>query len=236
MMVLGLIPARAGSSELKLKNIRPVNGRPLIEYTIEAALASKIDRVIVSTDSEEIAEIARAAGAEVPFLRPGKYASNSATAMSVVQHCLEWLKREKGRLPEAVCYLQPTSPLRTTDLIDKAIDLLDDETDSVLSLVPVRQHPYYMFEMGPEGRMKEFLKIGNKPERRQDLPTLFSISGTIFLSKTSYLLGCSGEVINYDNFKPLIVGVREAVDIDTVFDLQIAECLMSMKGQGELAG
>ena len=114
---LGIIPARIGSSEVKKKNIRLLNGKPLIYYTICAAINSELDRVIVSTDSIEIASIAKSLGAEVPFLRPKFLSSNTSKAIDVINHTLNWLKIENNWAPDLIGYLQPTSPMRTKNHI-----------------------------------------------------------------------------------------------------------------------
>ena len=114
---LGIIPARIGSSEVKKKNIKLLKGKPLIYYTINAAINSKLDRVIVSTDSEEVANIAKSLGAEVPFLRPKFLSTNKSKAIDVINHVFDWLKIENDYIPDLVGYLQPTSPMRTKNHI-----------------------------------------------------------------------------------------------------------------------
>jgi len=184
---LGIIPARIGSSQVKRKNIRKLAGKPLIAYTVEAALESKLNRVIVSTDSLEIAEIAKSYGADVPFLRPSKFSHNKAKAIDVVQHCLSWLSENESWRPDMIAYLQPTSPMRDYYHIDKAIDSMDENVSSVISLVEVDQHPYYMFTKNKDNKINEFIKIKNKPERRQDLPTIYCSNPLIAISWTSYI-------------------------------------------------
>ncbi|MBM3504567.1 MAG: acylneuraminate cytidylyltransferase family protein [Alphaproteobacteria bacterium] len=231
MRTLGLIPARIGSTGVPRKNIRMMAGRPLIAHTIEAARSSGLDRVIVSTDSPEIAAVARQCGADVPFLRPAPLASNTAIAMEVVRHCLDWIEGSGERLPDAVAYLQPTSPLRRASHIDAALALIDDSADSVVSVVAVDQHPLYMFRPGHDGRLVPLLDVGKRPERRQDLPPVYATNALVPLSWTRYLRAPGNEralVINLDSFKPLIVEPEVAVDINNERDFRLAEVLLTM--------
>ena len=226
MQTLGLIPARIGSSEVKRKNIRPLAGKPLVAHAIRAALESGLDRIVVSTDSEEVAAVARAYGAEVPFMRPAALASNEATAMSVVRNALAWLDEDEGWRPDAVAYLQPTSPLRTAHHIDEGLHKLKPEVDSVVSVVAVDQHPFYMFEPDANGGMHEYLDIVAKPERRQDLPPLYCSNPVVLMSWTRYLLDPANEhglIVNHKNFAPLIIGTLEAIDINNERDFRVAE-------------
>ncbi len=146
--VLAIIPARGGSKGVPRKNIRCLAGKPLIAHTIEAALnCQAIERVIVSTDDSEIAEVARAYGAEVPFLRPGEYATDTATSLSVVKHALTWFAEQENYQPEAIAILAPTSPLRTMTHIEDTIKLLwSTGNDSALTICEVLDHPYFIYE------------------------------------------------------------------------------------------
>jgi CMP-N,N'-diacetyllegionaminic acid synthase len=232
MSSLAIIPARIGSTGVKRKNIRPLAGRPLVEYAIEASLASRIDRVIVSTDSPEIAAVAREAGAEVPFLRPAEFADNTAPAMSVVRHCLGWLEREEGSRPDTVAYLQPTSPFRTAAHIDRALDLMTADTDSVWTMVPVAEHPYFMFVPAGNGRLRDYDETLDKPERRQDLPEVLHVNPVIMMSRTSYLLDRAGPrdlVVNRQNFRPLVIDRDAGIDINTEAEFVLADLLMRQR-------
>ncbi len=229
MRTLGLIPARIGSTGVKRKNIRVLAGRPLIAWTIDAALASGLDRVVVSTDSPEIADIARACGAEVPFLRPTELADNAAIAMAVVRHAAAWLADNESWNADAIAYLQPTSPLRAARHIDAALALLTSAVDSVVSVVATDQHPLYMFAPIADGSMREYLPDAVKPERRQDLPPLYCANPVVLLSWTRYLLAPGHEralVVNHKNFVPLVVDRLDAVDINDERDFRFADALM----------
>lgn len=229
--VLGLIPARSGSTGVPRKNIRDLGGKPLISHTIKAANDSDLDRVILSTDAEEYATIGQNAGAEVPFLRDAASASNTAPAIAVIRHCLDWLAANKEGLPDAVFYLQPTSPFRTTAQINSALNLLTPSVDSVASVTAVTQHPYFMFTPTNEGRLEEYVQIDPKPERRQDLPELFCLDDTIMLSWVAYLTkdradGSPPLIINIKNFAPVYLE-ETPVDINTEADFRYAEFCMS---------
>jgi CMP-N,N'-diacetyllegionaminic acid synthase len=146
--IVALIPARGGSKSIPKKNIVNLKGFPLIAYSVAAALLSKhISRIIVSTDSKEIAEIAKSYGAEVPFLRPVELSTDTAIDLDVVKHTLRWLKENENYEPEYLVYLRPTTPLRDPDLIDKAIEdfLCHREADSLRSGHEIRESPYKLF-------------------------------------------------------------------------------------------
>jgi CMP-N,N'-diacetyllegionaminic acid synthase len=229
MSTLAIIPARSGSVGVKGKNIRLLAGQPLISHAIEEARRSNIDRVILSTDSEEYADIGRRFGAEVPFIRPDHLAHSEAKAIDVVRHCIEYLRKESGWLPDNVFYMQPTSPFRNADRINEAIDLLDgNKQSSVISVVPVKEHPYYMFRPDGDGLMSEYVQMDNKPERRQDLPALYALNDNILLSKSEYLMRKDTSlVIDIKDFVPIEITEREALDINTEMDFSLAEFLMS---------
>jgi CMP-N,N'-diacetyllegionaminic acid synthase len=230
MDVLGIIPARSGSTGVPGKNVRVLGGKPLIVHTIEAASASAIGRVVVSTDSEDYARIARAAGAEVPFIRLAGLAANETPAISVVAHCLEALQAAGHAEPDAVFYLQPTSPFRTAQEIDAAIALLSAGVDSVASVKPVTKHPYYMFTPDASGLLTPLIDVSPRPERRQDLPEIYALNDSIMLSRIGWIRRAireNGLIVNLDNFAPLPVEGRAALDINSEEDFALAEFLAS---------
>jgi CMP-N,N'-diacetyllegionaminic acid synthase len=183
--VLALIPARGGSKGVPRKNIRPVAGRPLIAYTIDHALAARtVTRTIVSTDDEEIAEAARAAGAEVPFLRPAALAQDHSTDLEAFRHALEWLRDEDGYEPELVVHLRPTNPIRRPERIDEAVELMlaDPDADSLRSVSRPGQTPYKMWRV--EGRYLEpVARVEGVPDAhsrpRQSLPEIWWQNGYV---------------------------------------------------------
>ncbi len=155
--MLALIPARGGSKSIPRKNIRPFAGHPLIAYSIAAGLAAElVTRVIVSTDDEEIAAVARRYGAEAPFLRPAELAQDHTPDLPVFQHALEWLAEHEGYQPEIVVQLRPTSPFRRVAHIDQAMYRLleQPEADSVRTVCVPFQNPFKMWRIGPDGLMQ----------------------------------------------------------------------------------
>ena len=224
--VLALIPARGGSKGIPRKNLRDFAGAPLIAYSIAAALqAETVSRVIVSTDDEEISQVARAWGAEVPFLRPPELAQDDTTDFPVFQHALEWLAQHENRNYDVVVQLRPTSPVRPKGLIDSAVRLLmeNPEADSVRGVVPAGQNPYKMWRIDPQsGSLQPLLQLADVPEPynapRQMLPKTYWQTGHIDAIRTETILrrhSMSGSVI-----LPVVIDPRYTVDIDTPADLE----------------
>ena len=235
MIVLGLIPARAGSSQVKGKNKRLLAGRPLISYTIEEALKStRLNRIILSTDSEEIRKIGLQEGVEAPFLRPKKLATNETLSLPVIIHCLRYLEKNNYE-PDAVLYMQPTSPFRTAKHIDESIELLgENNVDSVISMAPVTEHPFFMYKINDKSMPVELIELEKKPERRQDLPNYWIMNNNIALSLTRYIY--EGEkkglhFLNQNLFLPYFIDNISAIDINTEMDFQNAEFMMQFKGK-----
>lgn len=228
--VLGLIPARGGSKGIPGKNLREIGGRPLIVHTIEAALAARrLHRVIVSTDDEKIADVARSAGAEVPFLRPAQHATDTAPSIGVAHHALAWLSVEGGGYrPDAVALLAPTSPLRTSAQIDAVIETLwQSGTDSGCTIVTSAVHPYYVYTRAADRRLSFMIDTPNRPLRRQDLPPFYTHTQAVLVSRTDYLES-SGHDAPFVNFTSLVgveIDEASAHDIDTPLDLEFAELL-----------
>ena len=232
--VLALIPARGGSKSIPRKNLRSLAGHPLLAYSIAAGLqARRVDRVVVSTDDPEIAEVAAGYGAEIPFLRPEVLAADDALDLPVFQHALTWLAREEGWQPGIVVQLRPTSPLRPPGLVDRAVDLLlaNESADSVRGVVPSGQNPYKMWRMAPGGKLRPLLDDGpaeayNRP--RQELPASYWQSGHIDAIRAHTILdkgSMSGDLI-----LGLEVDPRFTVDIDSQADWLRAEQLAMSGG------
>jgi N-acylneuraminate cytidylyltransferase len=230
--VLSLIPARGGSKGIPRKNIRDFAGAPLIAYSIAAGLrAQSVTRVIVSTDDEEIAEVARAWGAEVPFLRPAELAEDQTPDYPVFRQALDWLAEHEGYRPEVAVQLRPTSPVRPNSCVDDAVTLLlaHPEADCVRGVVPAGQNPYKMWAIDTEsGQMRPLLSLPGVPEPynapRQALPPTYWQTGHIDAIRTRTILekgSLTGEVI-----LPLVIDPRYTVDIDTPADWERYERLM----------
>jgi N-acylneuraminate cytidylyltransferase len=190
MEILAIIPARGGSKGIPGKNVKLLNGKPLIAYTIEKALQSKLlTKVIVSTDDDAIIKMAMEYGADVPFKRPAELASDEAASISVVLHAVEYFEK-KGESFDAICLLQPTSPFRGKGFIDEAISkFIDIKTDALISVLPVPHelNPHWVFEPDQNGNLR--IATGEKEiiKRRQDLPKAVFRDGFIYLTKTSVI-------------------------------------------------
>ena len=222
--ILALIPARGGSKGIPRKNIRSFAGYPLIAWSIAAAKqASCVTRIIVSTDDEEIASVAREVGAETPFLRPAELAQDQTTDLPVFEHALEWLKAQEGYQPEIVIQLRPTSPIRPKDCVDRAVNILleHEEADCVRGVVPAGQNPHKMWRFAGEDRpMKPLLQVEGIAEPynapRQILPPVYWQTGHIDAIRVSTILrkkSLTGDVIY-----PLVIDPRYTVDIDNLSD------------------
>jgi len=223
---LAVIPARSGSKGLKDKNIKLLNGKPLLAYTIEAALETKIfTEVVVSTDSEEYANIARSFGANVPFLRDKSLATDTSSSWDVVIDVLNKYK-ELGDLFDIVALLQPTSPLRTAnDILSAYNDLLTKDANAIISVSEVDHSPLWANTLPKDNSLTNFIRkeIINLP--RQKLPKYYRINGAIYLVKTKYLL--SVENIYKDKCYAFIMDKNNSVDIDDKYDFKYAEFILN---------
>jgi len=226
--VLALIPARGNSKSIPRKNIRDLGGYPLIAYSIAAGLQAEcVTRTMVSTDDAEIAEIARAYGAETPFLRPEEFSRDDTQDLPVFQHALRWLAENEGYQPDVVIQLRPTSPFRPPDMLDTAVKLLLEhpDADSVRGVVPSGQNPYKMWRVAADGSMRPLLTVEGVKEAynapRQQLPDTYWQTGHIDAIRPEAILkknSMSGDVI-----LPLFIDPAYTVDIDTLLDWQRAE-------------
>jgi N-acylneuraminate cytidylyltransferase len=186
LKVLAIIPARGASKRIPHKNIKILCGKPLIEYTIDAAKKSMyIDRIITSTDDEATAKIALRAGSEIPFMRPPELSGDVVTDFPVFLHALNWLMEHESYKPDIVVQLRPTSPMRTTEHIDEAIKILvtDPSADSVRTVTVTEQSPYKMYEIDGEGLLKPIITLDNNTESfnlpNQILPVIYKHVGYV---------------------------------------------------------
>jgi CMP-N-acetylneuraminic acid synthetase len=227
MFVLGIIPARGGSKGIKRKNIYLLSGKPLIAYTIEAALKSKkISKVTVSTDDLEIAQIAKKYGAEVPIMRPEELAKDDSPGILSLFHMVEYLENTGTKI-DIIVTLQPTSPLRTNRDIDAVIDkLISTNSDSVISVNEVKQTPYLMFRVEND-RLKPFFGEEMKINR-QALPKVYSLNGAIYATKRDVLM--KQRTVYGEDIRPYIMPEERSIDIDTLFDTKIAEMILTNQG------
>jgi N-acylneuraminate cytidylyltransferase len=222
--ILSLIPARGGSKGIPHKNIRNFAGWPLVAWSIAAAKQSKlVTRVIVSTDDEEIAAVAREYGAETPFLRPSEFAQDKSTDLPVFEHALKWLEEVEGYKSEIVVQLRPTSPIRPPGMVDAAISILINhkDADCVRGVVPAGQNPHKMWRFsGKDKPMKPLLEVEGIAEPynapRQILPPIYWQTGHIDAIRVSTITekhSLTGDVIY-----PLVIDPKYTVDIDTLPD------------------
>lgn len=225
MSVLGIITARGGSKGVPGKNIALVGGKPLLAWTIEAARSSRmLTRTIVSTESEEIAEIARQWGAEVPFLRPQELARDDTPHVPVVLQALDWMQRQAGFSADYLLVLQPTSPFRTAADIDAAIEIARvKNADSVIGMVMPHGHPFWCKRVLSDGRLAPLLPTDGDAHRRQDLPAALMPNGAIYLARIDFFLR-QQSFYGEKTFAYLMPPER-SLDIDSPWDLQLARLI-----------
>ncbi len=229
--ILALIPARGGSKSIPRKNIRPFAGHPLIAWSIAAARAAEmVTRIIVSTDDEEIAAVARRYGAEVPFMRPPELAQDDTPDLPVFEHALRVLEEGENYRPEIIVHLRPTSPLRKVWHIDQAVlRLLEHpEADSIRSVSPPSQNPFKMYRIGADGLLQALVEVPGMPEAynmpRQALPAVYWHNGYIDAFWADTVMeqhSMSGRRI-----LPLTLSAEEWIDLDTPEDWARAENLV----------
>ncbi len=227
--ILAIIPARGGSKGVPRKNVRELNGRPLIGYTIEAAKKSnRVSRVVVTTEDIEIATVSREYKAEVPYLRPDELSQDNSPTMECVLHMLNYLEKTEGYVSDYVLLLQCTSPLRNHSHINEAIDkLLNSDYDSIVSVCEAEVNPYWanIFE---GDKLKYFIEEGRKITRRQELPNVYRMNGAIYLIKTEVLK--KQKTFEPEEVMGYIMDSYSSVDIDTEMDFKIAEAIIKECG------
>lgn len=230
MRVLGLIPARGGSKGVPRKNVRLLGGKPLIEYTVEAALrAGRVNRVLVSTEDAEIASVAKSLGAEVPFLRPASLAQDDTPMLPVITHATEAVIAE-GWVPDVICLLQPTFPFRRPEAIDACIELLEAQAaDCVITVhrVPAHFNPHWVYFERPDGCLQLSTGESEPIPRRQALPPAFYRSGAVYVTRTATITkhgSLYGErVVGYET------PAESSCNIDTMDDWARAETLVAQQ-------
>lgn len=228
MKAIAIIPARGGSKGVPKKNIKLLNEKPLIAYTIEAAKQAKLfERVVVSTDSEEIAEVSKQYGAEVPFLRPAELSGDNVSSDDVILHALQFFE-DKGKKYDFVCKLQPTSPLRTSEHIKEAYHYFyNNHYNYVVSVCECEHSPRWSGELDEDNGMEHFMAEEYKRAVRQQIAKYYRLNGAIYIGKTqqyrqdkSFLgRGCHAYIMSQE----------DSVDIDSMLDFKIAELIMKEK-------
>lgn len=224
---LVIIPARGGSKGIPNKNIIEVEGKPLIKYSIDAALESKyVDRIVVSTDSEEIAKVSAESGADVPFLRPVSLSTDTAKTIDALIHAVNTLK-ENGSAYDYLVLLQPTQPLRESFHIDEAIEkIVERGAGSLVSVSDVHEHPILMRTINEQGNLSNLLQTSSTV-RRQDFPTFYKVNGSIYINKIDE--NFNENLSLNDNQLPYIMDTKYDVDIDEPFDLEVFK--LKLKGE-----
>lgn len=220
MKTFALIPARGGSKGIPRKNIKLIAGKPLIVWTIEAALRSHLlDAVVVSTDDPEIADVARSAGAQVPFMRPPELAQDQTPGLDPVMHALDQLPQF-----DSVLLLQPTSPLRTTGDIDACLGLaMQHDAPSVVSVSEPDTHPHWTYRLTDGITLKRMIDAA-PVARRQDLPAVVALNGAMYFANANWLR-CSGSLVGMETLAYVMARER-SVDLDTPLDWKFAELLL----------
>jgi YrbI family 3-deoxy-D-manno-octulosonate 8-phosphate phosphatase len=231
--VLAIVHARGGSKSLPRKNIRRLHGHPLAAYSIASGLAARsVSRVIMSTDDEEIADIARQYGAEVPFMRPAELASDTAPDYPLFDHALTWLRENENYVPDIVVQLRPTTPFRPKGMIDEAVAILqsDPAADCVRGVTIPKQTPYKMWRPGANGYIlplidTDFVEPYNMP--RQKLPTAYFQTGHVDVIRTTTIT--QKKSLTGDLVRPIMLDPNYSVDIDTLADFELAERALEQK-------
>ena len=227
MRVLGLIPARGGSKGVPRKNIRLLCGKPLLQYTAEAALAAhRLSHVILSTEDYEIAEVGRRCGLGVPFLRPAELAQDDTPTLPVVQHAVRWMETH-GEQFDAICLLQPTNPLRQPQVIDACIDRLEqDDADAVVTILPVpaEYNPHWVYFQDEDGLLRLSTGEVNPIPRRQSLPAAFHREGSVYVTRRNLAMEqnslCGRSLVGY------LLDPEQCVNVDSLEDWERAERLL----------
>lgn len=232
-IALGIIPARGGSKSVPRKNLHPILGRPLIVWSILSALrATSLDRLIVSTDDAEIAEVAKRYGAEVPFLRPGEIAADETPDLPVFQHALRALREAEGYLPDVIVHLRPTQPLRTPEEIDRAVELsANSGADCVKSVRLVGEHPFKMYRLEGD-RLVPYLTTEERRRRgpdvpRQGLEPVYLSAGVVDVIRRETIEAGSTEG---RTVVPFFTDPSRYVNLDAPRDFEIAEALIRSLG------
>lgn len=237
LRVLGVITARGGSKGLPGKNLRLLGGRPLIAYTVDAARDSgAFDRVILSTDAPDIAAAARSLGSDVPFMRPPELARDETPHQPVLEHAVRWLDEHEQYRPDAVMILQPTSPFRQPRHICDAIALLDRSgADSVVSVSEVPSHFNPMRALRVDDRGMASLFVGGQPvrfrlNRRQELPSAWTMNGAIYLFRTRVLLSHEPSLYG-DSTAAYVMSPADGISIDSIEDWTEAERTLAQRAE-----
>lgn len=230
MKTVAFIFARGGSKGLPGKNIRPLGGKPLIAWSIEHALEVKrIERVIVSTDSEEIAAVAREYGAEVPFIRPAELARDDSPEWLAWRHALNFLRETMGTLPEVMVSVPATAPLRLALDIENCLDKYEKgDADMVITVTDAHRSPYFnMVKTNADGTVGLVIPPQSAIARRQDSPVVYDMATVAYVARTEFVM--THNATFEGRVKAVHVPPERAIDIDTLLDFQMAECFLNLR-------
>jgi N-acylneuraminate cytidylyltransferase len=227
MRSIALICARGGSKGLPGKNIRNLAGKPLIAWAVEHAQAvSRVDRVIVSTDAEDIARVARDAGADVPFMRPAALAADNSSEWLVWRHALQYLEATEGRYPDALLVVPATAPLRVPGDLERCLDEFErGDADIVVTITDAQRSPYFnMVKVSAEGTVDLVIPPADTIRHRQDAPAVYDMTTVGYVARPQFVMTREG--VFDGRVRSVHIPPERALDIDTLLDFRIAECLM----------
>lgn len=230
MNYAAFIFARGGSKALPGKNIKLFNGRPLIAWSIEHSLkVSRLNKVSVSTDSLEIADISLLYGAEIPFMRPQELAQDSSAELLSWRHAIKHFKEAKGYYPDALVSIPATAPLRIVEDIENCLNVYEEgDVDAVITVTEAHRNPYFnMVKMNNAGSMEVFSNPPHLIHRRQDAPTVYDVTTVCYVASVELILTANS--IYEGNVKSVLIPKERAVDIDTIYDFELAEYLAKDK-------
>ena len=233
MRAVALICARGGSKGVPGKNVRPLGGRPLIAWAIAAArVLPRVGRVIVSTDSMEIADVARTAGADVPFMRPAELAEDASSEWPVWQHALSFLHDDEGAYPDALLVVPTTAPLREPNDLDRCLDAFArGDVDTVITVTDAHRNPYFnMVTTGTDGLARLVIPPPGAVTRRQDAPAVFDMTTVGYVARPSFVMQSRG--LFEGRVRSVHVPVERALDIDTLLDFRLAEIFLATCARG----
>ena len=228
--ILAIITARGGSKGIPGKNIRPLAGKPLIGWTIEAARQSQyVDRVIVSSDSAEILKTSRTFGADTPFVRPAHLATDLAKQEDALLHAMRFVEQEEGRGYDYMMLLIPTHPLRDAAEIDAVVEALagNPKARSILTVVECQHHPLFANELSADRAMKDFIAPELRTKNRQELPTYYQLSASVCLIEWQHFI--DHETVQTDETYAYVTSAERGLDIDNLMDFHLAEFYMRQR-------
>lgn len=234
MNIIGLIPARGGSKGVPRKNIRLLQGKPLLCYTAEAALkVSGLAKIVLSTEDKEIAKVGKECGLDVPFLRPAELASDNSPTLPVIQHAIRMLENNDNPI-DAICLLQPTSPFRDASLIERCIKLfIESGADTVITLLPVpeKYNPYFIYFQNEDGKLNYCMGEDTLAIRRQDVQPAYLREGSVYIIKRNIIM--EENSLYGRHIVGCLTDAEKSINIDTMEDWRLAENYLREQSSGK---